>query len=123
MQEVLIDSCGWVAIVDSGINIDTSLNGLVGPFQLLLLENVKRELDDLANEKRNLLLPLIYSKAELIIALKESTNHTDDQLVDMAKHRNCAVLTVDRGLKKRLINHSCRVIEVVSNKRLRLATD
>jgi rRNA-processing protein FCF1 len=123
MQEVLIDSCGWVAIVDSGINIDTSLNGLVGPFQLLLLENVKHELDDLANEKKNLLLPLIYSKSEIIKALEDSTNHTDDQLVDMAKHRNCAVLTVDRGLKKRLINHSCRVIEVVSNKRLRLATD
>jgi rRNA-processing protein FCF1 len=103
MQEVLIDSCGWVAIVDSGINIDTSLNGLVGPFQLLLLENVKHELDDLAKEKKNLLLPLIYSKAELIKALEESTNHTDDQLVDMANHRNCAVLTVDRGLKKRLI--------------------
>jgi rRNA-processing protein FCF1 len=123
MQEVLIDSCGWVAIVDSGINIDTSLNSLVGPFQLLLLENVKHELDDLAKEKKNLLLPLIYSKAELIKALEESTNHTDDQLVDMANHRNCAVLTVDRGLKKRLIEHSCRVIEVVSNKRLRLATD
>jgi rRNA-processing protein FCF1 len=123
MQEVLIDTCGWVAIVDSGINIDTSLNGLVGPFQLLLLENVKHELDDLANEKKNLLLPLIYSKAELIKALEESTNHTDDQLVDMANHRNCAVLTVDRGLKKRLIESSCRVIEVVSNKRLRLATD
>lgn len=123
MQEVLIDTCGWVAIVDSGINIDTSLNGLVGPFQLLLLENVKNELDDLAKEKKNLLLPLIYSKAELIIALEESTNHTDDQLVDMANHRNCAVLTVDRELKKRLIDYSCRVIEVVSNKRLRLATD
>lgn len=123
MQEVLIDTCGWVAIVDSGINIDTSLNGLVGPFQLLLLENVKNELDDLAKEKKNLLLSLIYSKAELIIALEESTNHTDDQLVDMANHRNCAVLTVDRELKKRLIDYSCRVIEVVSNKRLRLATD
>jgi rRNA-processing protein FCF1 len=123
MQEVLIDTCGWVAIVDSGINIDTSLNGLVGPFQLLLLENVKHELDDLAKEKKNLLLPLIYSKAELIMALEESTNHTDDQLVDMANHRNCAVLTVDRELKKRLIDYSCRVIEVVSKKRLRLATD
>jgi rRNA-processing protein FCF1 len=66
---------------------------------------------------------LIYSKAELINPLEESTNHTDDQLVDMGKHLNCAVLTVDRELKKRLIENSCRVIEVVSNKRLRLATD
>ena len=86
MQEVLIDSCGWVAIVDSGINIDTSLNGLVGPFQLLLLENVKHELDDLANEKKNLLLPLIYSKSEIIKALEDSTNHTDDQFTQGCKN-------------------------------------
>ena len=123
MQKVIIDSCGWVAVIEAGLNIDSSMMEVVGPFRFALLESVKSELENLNESGKNLLLELLVSKADSIIPADGDETHTDDQILTLAKQENWAVLTVDRELKRRLVEASCRVIEVVSNKRLRLVAE
>ena len=50
-QQVLVDACGWAAVIDSGMNIDTEMNRVFGPAQLRLLDSVKQEIERL-NEER-----------------------------------------------------------------------
>jgi rRNA-processing protein FCF1 len=45
VQQILIDACGWVAIIDSGMNIDSELSRVYGPAQMLLLDSVREELE------------------------------------------------------------------------------
>ncbi len=123
MQKVIIDSCGWVAVIEAGLNIDSSMMELVGPFRFALLDSVQSELENLNESGKNLLLELLVSKADSIIPAGDDETHTDDQILTLAKQENWAVLTVDRELKRRLVEASCRVIEVVSNKRLRLVAE
>ena len=46
MQKILLDTCGWVAIVDSGIHLDLELSKLVGNFELMLIESVNDEIKE-----------------------------------------------------------------------------
>lgn len=121
MQKVIIDSCGWVALIEAGINIDISMNELVGPYQLVLIPSVEQEIDKLNAGGNNLLLDLLQSRSVQYDASDDS--HTDDQILSLANDNGWPVLTVDRELKRRLIEASCKVIEVVANKRLRLASE
>ena len=62
MQRVIVDACGWVAVIDAAINIDDALLQLLGPFQLLLLSDVEKELIEInskRSKKRSLLLQLL----------------------------------------------------------------
>ena len=34
MVGVLVDSCGWVSLVDAGLNLDISLNDTIGEAEL-----------------------------------------------------------------------------------------
>jgi len=121
MQKVIIDSCGWVALIEAGINIDISMNELVGPYQLVLIPSVEQEINKLNTGGSNLLLELLQSKS--IPQDVSGDSHTDDQILSLARDKGWPVLTVDRELKRRLIEASCSVIEVVANKRLRLASE
>ena len=121
MQKVIIDSCGWVALIEAGINIDISMNELVGPYQLILIPAVEQEIKKLNAGGSNLLLELLQSKS--IAQDVTGDSHTDDQILSLANDKGWPVLTVDRELKRRLIEASCNVIEVVANKRLRLASE
>lgn len=121
MQKVIIDSCGWVALIEAGINIDISMNELVGPYQLVLITSVEQEINKLNAGGNNLLLELLQSKS--IPQDVSGDSHTDDQILSLASDKGWPVLTVDRELKRRLIEASCSVIEVVANKRLRLASE
>lgn len=40
MTGVIIDTCGWVAIVDARINIDLALEEKIGPVELKVTEAV-----------------------------------------------------------------------------------
>jgi hypothetical protein len=35
-QSIIIDACGWVAIIDSGMNLDLELERTIGTFDLIL---------------------------------------------------------------------------------------
>ena len=121
MQKILLDACGWVAIVDSGLHLDLELSKLVGNFELMLIESVYDELKDIAtNRKGKLLMELLDAKSTIITNPVEAGNHTDNQLISLAKQNSWPVITVDTELKQRLVKSGCKVIEIVQERRLRM---
>jgi len=119
MVGVLVDACGWAALMDAKLNVDSALIGVIGEFELILMERVKEELNELSKTKRNLLLSLLEVKSTLVANIKGLT-HTDDMLIKMSIENSWPVLTVDRELKERLINSGGSYIEVTSRKILKL---
>jgi len=118
MKKVLVDTCGWVAVVEAGINIDKSLINICGYNQLAITARVIEELESL--KQKGLLLKILLSKAELINIPNDSKKHTDDQLFELAKKNQWPILTVDTELKKRLSDEGLEWIEVSGRSHLRL---
>ena len=117
MVGVLVDACGWVSLVDAGLNLDISLNETIGEAELKVTDSVRRELDSLAGRRGGLLLDLLYARAEFV---KSKEGHTDTSLVEISIEMGWPVLTVDRGLKRKLVERGCSFIEVTSGPSLRL---
>ncbi|MDE0707543.1 MAG: hypothetical protein OSB33_01200 [Candidatus Poseidoniales archaeon] len=115
---MLVDACGWVAVVDARINIDLALETQVGPVELKITDAVLSELARLAErESRALLLDLLQERAEIVSG---EGDHTDDELLNLSITQNWPVLTVDKMLKARLHEANASVIEVHGSKGLRL---
>ena len=119
MVGVLVDACGWAALVDAGLNLDEAMKGVVGQADLMVLECVHRELELLSQQRKGLLLGLLDSRSEKVSDLDEMT-HPDEMLVTLSGSSGWPVLTVDRGLKERLISSGGSYIEVTSGRFLRL---
>ena len=117
MVSVLVDACGWVSLIDAGLNLDISLNDVVGKAELKITTGVKEELDSLSKTRSGLLLELLYSRSEVV---DSGEKHTDDALLALATENQWPVLTVDRDLKKRLVEGGCSYIEVTSGPSLRM---
>lgn len=117
MLRVLVDACGWVAVIEAGINIDQALLDCAGTKQLAIVPNVIAELEAL--NERKLLISMLKSKAELISPPEGSGNHTDDQLLAIAIQNKWPILTVDTDLKKRLSQSNIAWIEVSGRSHLR----
>ena len=120
-QQIIVDSCGWVAIIDSKINFESELERLFGNFTLILTESVNIELTDLdaaRTRKNSLLMDLLRQKS--VTVQSEQSGHTDDQIFELANSGNYAVLTIDKILKKRLYQRGIDVVEVAKNQHLRL---
>ena len=119
MVGVLVDACGWAALMDAGLNLDEAMKGVVGQADLMVLECVHRELELLSQQRKGLLLGLLDSRSEKVSDLDEMT-HPDEMLVTLSGSSGWPVLTVDRGLKERLISSGGSYIEVTSGRFLRL---
>ena len=117
MVGVLVDACGWVSLVDAGLNLDISLNETIGEAELKVTDSVRKELDSLAESRGGLLLDLLYSRADFV---KSEEGHTDTNLLEISIEMGWPVLTVDRGLKRKLMERGCSFIEVTSGPSLRL---
>jgi len=117
MVGVLIDACGWASLIDARMNLDIALEAVVGRPELFLTSGVRSELVALEGERGGLLLDLLYARASTVEAPE---GHTDDALVSLALENSWPVLTVDRGLKERLIEGGGSYIEVTSGHSLRL---
>jgi len=117
MVAVLVDACGWVSLIDAGLNLDIALNEVVGEADLKITEGVRSELDSLAEDRGGLLLDLLYRRSEVVDG---EGGHTDDSLLALAIENRWPVLTVDRFLKRRLVEEGCSYIEVTSGPSLRL---
>ena len=117
MVSVLVDACGWVSLIDAGLNLDISLNEVVGKAELKITTGVRDELESLAKTRGGLLLDLLYSRSEVV---DSESGHTDDALLAIATENRWPVLTVDRMLKKRLVEEGCSYIEVTSGPSLRM---
>ena len=115
---VLVDACGWVAVVDARINIDLELEPQIGPVEIKVTDLVLEELSRLAErEAKSLLLDLLHERAEVVSG---DGLHTDDELLNLASTNDWPVLTVDKALKARLHAANASVIEVHGSKTLRL---
>ncbi|MAP59061.1 MAG: hypothetical protein CL978_02375 [Euryarchaeota archaeon] len=120
-QCIIIDACGWVAVIDSGINIDIELEKIFGSFQLILLDSVLDELKEIEKERtkrKTLMISMLENKSNKID--NEEFTHTDDQIFSISEQLGYAVLTVDKELKKRLYQSSIKVIEVNKNNHLKI---
>ena len=122
-QQIIIDACGWVAIIDGGINFEIELEHLIGNFELIVLPEITEELEKLSLKrarKNSLLLDLLAKKSNQINYISHDLRHTDEIIYDLALNQNLAVLTVDKNLKMRLFKSGIDVIEVVQNNHLKL---
>ena len=120
-QQIIVDSCGWVAIIDANINFELELERMFGTFELILLDSVLIELESLEIERpkrKSLLLELLKQKSIPFQANEQF--HTDDVIFDLATSYSHAVLTVDKDLKKRLYQLGITVVEVVKGQHLKL---
>lgn len=120
-QQIIVDSCGWVAIIDANINFEVELERMFGTFQLVLLDTVDNELSNLEYSRprrKSLLLEMLRNKSNLVSGSVNS--HTDDQIFELACSDSYSVLTIDKILKKRLYQQGISVIEVAKNNHLRL---
>jgi len=119
MVSVLVDACGWVAMMDAGLNLDEAMKNVVGKADLLVLDSVKNELELLSQRRKGLLLELLVNRSERVPDI-EGMSHPDEMLVQMSTANGWPVLTVDRQLKERLIVSGGSYIEVTSGRSLRL---
>lgn len=122
-QRIIIDACGWVAIIDAGINFEIELEHLFGNFELIVLPEITEELQKLnlkRTRKNTLLLDLLAKKSNEINHISHDLRHTDDIIYDLAFNHQLAVLTVDKNLKRRLFTSGIDVVEVVKNNHLNL---
>jgi len=119
MVGVLVDACGWAALIDAKLNMDLAMIGVIGEFELILIKRVKDELETLSKSKRGLLLDLLEMRSTLIPDIK-GIKYTDDMLIKFSIDNSWPVLTVDKELKERLINAGGSYIEVTSRRVLKL---
>ena len=119
MSSVIIDACGWVAVVDARLNLDVAMASVAGSPRLLVLDSVDAELQKLSQTRGGLLLDLLEQKSERMSDI-EGMKHTDDMLVELSVESGWPVLTVDRRLKERLVSAGGSYIEVTSGPSLRL---
>lgn len=119
MVGVLVDACGWIALIEADLNIDNAMISILGEFELKVIESVKKEIERLPLKKRKLSLQLLEKKGEIIPDI-ENMSHTDDMLIKISTENSWPVLTVDKELKERLAKSGGSYIEVTSRRILRL---
>ena len=119
MVGVLVDACGWVALVEARLNLDSSMKDVVGAAELKLLECVDKELESVSAKQKGLLLELLRNRCEVLPDL-EGMRHPDGMLVRLSSENGWPVLTVDTELKRLLIEQGGSYIEVASGRYLRL---
>jgi rRNA-processing protein FCF1 len=120
MGDVLIDACGWVALIDGGFNIDASLSQLIGPPHFILVDLVLDELEAIESSRprgKKLMLDLLLQRSTLV---DSNPIHTDDALLQIAIERAIPILTVDADLKRRTLDAGAGILEIVKGKNIRL---
>ena len=117
MQCFLVDTCGWVAVIESNLNIDKALLECSGIKQLAIIPRVLDELREI--DGINLMIPMLLKKSILLDTPIEAGKHTDDQLFAVASNNKFPILTVDTELKRRLSRASLPWIEVIGRSHLR----
>ena len=119
MQDILIDACGWIAVVEANIYIDIALNQILGPHQFWLIPQVKEEIKRLSHDKKKrIFLDLLMAKSNPFIDETIQFTHTDDVLHAISLQRRWPILTVDTKLKRRLSESGLPWIEVKGKKHL-----
>jgi rRNA-processing protein FCF1 len=106
-QPVIIDTNAMILQVEYKIDFERELMGLLGSFEIFIPITVLNELNGIKDK---------HAKAALKLAQKyqnvESVKSGDDAIVSLALKLNAIVITNDRALRKRLLEHGKKVIYV-----------
>jgi rRNA-processing protein FCF1 len=120
MGDVLIDACGWAALIDGSFNIDIALSKLIGPPQFILIDLILEELEEVEVNRprgKKLMLELLLQRSSII---EHPEMHPDDALIEVALELKIPILTVDANLKRRALEQGIGIIEIVKGKNIRL---
>ena len=120
MGDVLIDACGWAALIDGSFDIDLALSQIVGPPHFILIDLVLEELEELdaiRPRSKKLMLDLLLQRSTMV---ESSPIHTDDALLQIAIEEKLPILTVDANLKRRSLENGVGILEIVQGKNIRL---
>ena len=120
MGDVLIDACGWVALVDGGFNIDLALSQIIGPPHFILIDLVLEELEEIDTNRprnKNLMLNLLRQRSTMI---EHPAMHTDAALIELSRGQQLPILTGDARLKRRALEEGIGIVEIVKGKNIRL---
>lgn len=118
----MVDTCGWIAVINAGINIDHAFSRIFGRFQFIVIDSVWDELRSFQdkNRNKNILLELLMNKSTPYESKKLDVNHTDDIILFLSMENSWPVLTIDKKLKERLNKSNCKIVQVVGEKKIEL---
>ena len=122
MRNIIVDSCAWKAISMSTVNIDIELTKVFGNYSLITCQKVEFELEDIVDIKfadKKLMMQLFYRKVS-VVEFEANSNHTDDQLLQLAIENEGILFTVDKKLKERGMKNKIPLLEIVQSNHLRL---
>ena len=122
MRNIIVDSCAWKAITMSSVNIDIELTKVFGNYSLITCQKVEFELEDIVDIKfadKKLMMQLFYRKVS-VVEFETNSNHTDDQLLQLAIENEGILFTVDKKLKERGMKNKIPLLEIVQSNHLRL---
>jgi len=126
-SKIILDSNALFVPLQFKIDIFEELKTLLkANFEPILLLQVKRELEKLAEEgspkmRKNASYALkLAEKCKLVQVNEEIAVSPDDDIVKLASEWNCPVFTNDRELRKRLRNINVPVIYVRQKSRLEI---
>jgi len=122
MRNIIVDSCAWKAITMSSVNIDIELTKVFGNYSLITCQKVEFELEDIVDIKfadKKLMMQLFYRKVS-VIEFETNSEHTDDQLLQLAQENEGILFTVDKKLKERGMKNKIPLLEIVQSNHLRL---
>ena len=122
MINIIVDSCAWKAISMSTVNIDIELTKVFGNYSLITCQKVEFELEDIVDIKfadKKLMMQLFYRKVS-VVEFEANSNHTDDQLLQLAIENEGILFTVDKRLKERGMKNKIPLLEIVQSNHLRL---
>ena len=122
MRNIIVDSCAWKAISMSTVNIDIELTKVFGNYSLITCQKVEFELEDIVDIKfadKKLMMQLFYRKVS-VVEFETNSEHTDDQLLQLAIENEGILFTVDKRLKERGMKNKIPLLEIVQSNHLRL---
>ncbi len=122
MRNIIVDSCAWKAITMSSVNIDIELTKVFGNYSLITCQKVEFELEDIVDIKfadKKLMMQLFYRKVT-VVEFETNSEHTDDQLLQLALQNEGILFTVDKKLKERGMKNKIPLLEIVQSNHLRL---
>ena len=121
---VLLDANGLMGPVQFGVDVFTEIEGLVGSFEPVTLEEVVRELEGLSRGRgRDAAAAKVgLSLARRCTVEKSPVNSVpvDDMITEFADMTGCMVMTNDRRLRERLLDKNIDVIYLRNQKTLEI---
>jgi rRNA-processing protein FCF1 len=121
---VLLDANGLMVPVQFGVDVFAEIEGLIGSFEPLTLEEIVKELEGLSKGRgRDAAAAKVgLSLANRCVVQKSPLTGVpvDDMIVEFADETGCIVMTNDRRLRERLLDKNIDVISLRNQKTLEM---